>query len=138
MSTHGFSYYSAHNMMALETQTCWESPEFTIDCVLANASSQLEADGCVLERLEAGCQLTTPDRLRAGDLVKVQLWLEGEEAFIDIRLAVVSGIHTPWITVGVLRMSPNDRMRLKRFIHTSAAMHIEEPALVDHHLLIRA
>jgi hypothetical protein len=70
--------------------------------------------------------------------VKVQLWLEGEEAFIDIRLAVVSGIHTPWITVGVLRMSPNDRMRLKRLIHTSAAVHIEVPALIDHHLLIRA
>ena len=38
--------------MALETQTCWDSPEFTIDCVLANGSGQLEADGCVLECLE--------------------------------------------------------------------------------------
>src|SRR5713101_2795237 len=119
-------------------QTRWDSPKFTIDCVLANVSRQLEADGCVLERLEGGHTLTTPDHLTAGDLVKVQLWLEGEEAFIDIRLAVVSGIHTPWITVGVIRMSPNDRMRLKRFIHTPAAMHIEEPALIDHHLLIRA
>ena len=64
--------------------------------------------------------------------MKVQLWLEGEEAFIDIRLAVVSRIHTPWITVGVIRVSPTDRMRLKRLIHTSAAMHIEEPALIDH------
>jgi len=117
-------------------QTGGDSPKFTIDCVLASGCTQLQADGCVLESSEEGHKLITPDHLRAGDLVKVQLWLEGEEAFIDIRLAVVSGIHTPWITVG--RMSPNDRMRLKRFIHTSAAMHIEEPALVDHHLLIRA
>ena len=123
--------------MALETQTCWDSPEFTIDCVLANGSRQLEADGCVLERLEAGCQLTTPGRLRAGDLVKVQLWLEGEEAFIDIRLGIVTRVHKRWITVEVIRVSPNDRMRLKRFIDTLAAMHIEEPALLDH-LLIRA
>ena len=119
-------------------QTGGDSPKFTIDCVLASGCTQLQADRCVLESSEEGHKLITPDHLRAGDLVKVQLWLEGEEAFIDIRLAVVSGIHTPWITVGVLRMSPNDRMRLKRFIHTSAAMHIEEPALVDHHLLIRA
>ena len=118
-------------------QTGGDSPKFTIDCVLASGCTQLQADGCVLESSEEGHKLITPDHLRAGDLVKVQLWLEGEEAFIDIRLAVVSGIHTPWITVGVLRMSPNDRMRLKRFIDALAATHIEEPALIDH-LLIRA
>jgi len=49
----------------------------------------------VLESSEEGHKLIIPDHLKAGDLVKVQLWLEGEEAFIDIRLAVVSGIHTP-------------------------------------------
>ena len=124
-------------MMALETQTCWESPEFTIDCVLANGSRQLEADGCVLERLEAGCQLTTPDRLRAGDLVKVQLWLEGEEAFLDIRLAQVRRVHQHWITVEVIQVSSEDRMRLTRFLDTPARMYLEEPALIDH-LLIRA
>jgi hypothetical protein len=137
MSTHGYSYYSAHNMMASETQTCWDSPEFTIDCVLANGSRQLEADGCVLERVEAGCQLTTPDRLRAGDLVKVQLWLEGEEAFLDIRLAQVSRVHKHWIEVEVIQVSSEDRMRLTRFLDAPAARHIEEPALTDH-LLIRA
>lgn len=123
--------------MALETQTCWDSPEFTIDCVLANGSRQLEADGCVLECLEDGCTLTTPDHLRAGDIVKVQLWLEGEEAFIDIRLAEVRKIHEHWIAVEVIQVSPNDRMRLKRFIDAPATMPIEEPALIDH-LLIRA
>ncbi len=123
-------------------QILWDRPKFTIDCVLANVGRQLKADGCVLERLEGahqcGHKLTTPDHLTVGEFVKVQLWLEGEEAFIDIRLAVVSRIHTPWITVGVLRVSPTDRMRLKQLIHTPAAMHIEEPALIDHHLLIRA
>jgi hypothetical protein len=118
-------------------QTGGDSPRFTIDCVLPLASTQLQADGCVLESVEDGHKLITPDYLRAGDLVKVQLWLEGEEPFIDIELAVVSGVHTPWITVGVIRVSPNDRMRLKRFIHTPAAVQIEAPALIDH-LLIRA
>ena len=118
-------------------QANWDSPRFTIDCVLANVSRQLEADGCVLEHLDAGCKLTTPDHLTAGDFVKVQLWLEGEETFIDIRLAQVRRVHEHWIAVEAIQVSPNDRMRLKRFIDAAAAMHIEEPALIDH-LLIRA
>ena len=124
-------------MVQGKQQTWWDSPKFTIDCVLANVSGQLEADGCVLEYLEDGCKLTTPDRMRAGDFVKVQLWLEGEEAFIDIRLAEVRRVHGHWIAVEVIQVSPNDRMRLKRFIDAPAAMHIKEPALIDH-LLIRA
>ena len=120
-------------MMAQGThQTGGDSPRFTIDCVLASGCTQLQADGCVLESSEEGHKLITPDHLKAGDLVKVQLWLEGEEAFIDIRLAVVTRVHTPWISVEVFRVSPNDRMRLKRI-----AMSIEEPAHIDH-LLIRA
>ena len=113
-------------------QTSWDSPKFTIDCVLANVNRHLEADGCVLEHLEAGCKLITPDHLRAGDFVKVQLWLEGEEAFLDIRLGVVTKVHQHWITVEVIRVSPNDRMKLKRF-----TLSLEEPAHLDH-LLIRA
>jgi hypothetical protein len=125
-------------MMAQGTQqTGGDSPRFTIDCVLPLASTQLQADGCVLEIVEHGHKLITPDYLRAGDLVKIQLWLEGEESFIDIGLAEVSLVHTPWIMVDVIQVSPNDRMRLKRFIHTPAAMHIEKPALIDY-LLIRA
>ena len=110
---------------------------FTIDCVLPLASTQLQADGCVLESVEDGHKLITPDYLRTGDLVKVQLWLEGEEDFIDISLAVVSKVHTPWITVGVIRVSPTDRLRLKRFIQTRAAMHIGKSAHIDQ-FLIRA
>lgn len=124
-------------MSQTKQQTWWDSPKFTIDCVLANTNKQLEADGCVLERLESGCKLSTPDHLRAGDFVKVQLWLEGEEAFIDIRLAEVRRVHEHWVAVEMIQVSPNDRMRLKQFIAPPAAKDIEEPALLDH-LLIRA
>jgi hypothetical protein len=118
-------------------QTYWDSPKFTIDCVLANVSTQLEANGCVLACVEGGHMLTTPDYLAAGDFVKVQLWLEGEEAFIDIRLGEVRGVHEHWIAVDVIRVNPNDRVRLERFIAAPAAKHIETPARIDH-LLIRA
>ena len=86
----------------------------------------------MLESVEEGHQLITPGHLRVGDTVTVQLWLEDEKAFIDIRLAVVTRVHRPRISVEVIRVSPNDRMRLKRI-----AMSIEEPAHIDH-LLIRA
>ncbi len=118
-------------------QACWHSPKFTIDCMLANVSRQLEADGCVLEFSEAGCKLITPDHMRAGDFVKVRLWLKGEEAFVDIRLAEVREVHRHWIAVEVIQVSPDDRMRLKRFVDASTAIHIEEPAFIDH-LFIRA
>jgi len=114
------------------TQTAGKSPKFTIDCVLTNGGAALEADGCVLECVEHGHKLTAPDRLRVGDTVNVQLWVEGEDTAIDIRLAVVSRLHEHWITVEVIRVSPNDRMRLKQ-----STQSIEEPAPIDH-LLIRA
>jgi hypothetical protein len=128
--------------MAQETQqTRWDNPKFTIDCVLANIGRQLKVDRCVLERLEGahqcGHKLTTPDHLTVGEFVKVQLWLEGEEAFIDIQRAEVKRVHTHWITVEVNVVSPNDRMRLKRFMDALAAIHIEEPVLLSQ-LLIRA
>jgi hypothetical protein len=122
-------------------QILWNRPKFTIDCVLANVGRQLQADGCVLERLEGahqcGHKLTTPDHLTVGEFVKVQLWLEGEEAFIDIRVAEVKMVHENWITVDVIQVSPNDRMRLTRFIDALAAIHLEQPTRINH-LLIRA
>ena len=125
-------------MPAQRNQQTWsDSPKFTIDCVLAHVSTHIQADGCVLERLEDGCKLSTPEHLRAGDFVRVQLWLEGEEAFIDIRLAEVRRIHGHWIAAEVIQLSPNDRMRLKRFVDVPAAVQIEEPTFIDH-LLIRA
>ena len=128
----------AHNVVAQGIlQTSWVSPKFTIDCVLANVSTQLEADGCVLERVEAGSRLTTPGHLRAGDTVNVQLWLEGDEACIDIPLAEVTRVYEHWVAVEVITLSPSDRTRLKRFIDAPPAIQIEEPASIDH-LLIRA
>jgi hypothetical protein len=118
-------------------QTSWARPRFTIDCVLANVSTQLEADGCILERVEAGCRLTTPGHLRTGDTVNVQLWLEGEEACIDIALAEVKRVYEHWVAIEVIKVSPSDRTRLKRLIDIPAAIQIEEPASIDH-LLIRA
>jgi hypothetical protein len=118
-------------------QTSWDSPKFTIDCMLANVSRQLEAEGCVLECLEDGHKLTNPDHLTAGDFVKVRLWLEDDEAFVDIWLAEVRRVQKHWIVVDVIHLSLNDRMRMKRIVDVRAGMHIEKPALIGH-LLIRA
>ena len=103
--------------------------------MLADASMQLKADGCVLEFSETGCKLTTPEHMTAGDFVRVRLWAEGEEAFVDIPLAKIRKVHDHWIAVDVIQVSPSDRMRLRQFINVPAAMHIQVPALCD--LLIR-
>jgi hypothetical protein len=124
-------------MAQRKQQTCWYNPNLTIDCMLANVSSQLEADGCVLDFSEASCTFTTPDHFIPGDFVKVRLWLEGEGVFIDIRLAEVRMVHNHSVTVEVIQVSPNDRMRLQRCVDARAAMHQEQPAPISH-LLIRA
>jgi len=69
--------------------------------------------------------------------VKIQMWLEGDEDFVDIPLAVVNKVAPPWIMVGVIRVSPNERLRLKRFIQTHIAVHIGKSAHIDQ-ILIRA
>src|SRR5215813_12471651 len=99
------SYYYMMAQRAQETKE--DSPKFTtrftIDCVLPLASTQLQADGCVLENLEDGHKLISPEYLRTGDLVKIQMWLEGDQDFVDIPLAVVNKVAPPWIVVGVIR-----------------------------------
>ena len=124
--------------MAQENQqTKGKSPKFAIDCMLANVGSHIEADGCVLEFSETGYTRITPDRMRGGDFVKVRLWVEDEEAFVDIQLAEVKRIHQHWIKVELIHVSHTDRLRLNRCIDTPAATHIRESSLIDH-LLIRA
>jgi hypothetical protein len=125
-------------MMAQGTQQIrGTSPKITIDCMLASESTQLQADGCVLESSGDGHKLISPDRMRSGDFVKIRLWVENEEAFVDIQLAEVKKVHNHWIKVEVIYVSQTDRLRLKRCIDAPAARHIEQPALTDH-LLIRA
>jgi hypothetical protein len=62
--------------------------------------------------------------------VNVQLWVEDEEAIIDLRLAVVTRVHQHWITVEVIRVSPHDRIRLQR-----VTLSIEESAHINHLLI---
>ena len=124
-------------MVQRKQQTHWYSPNLTIDCMVANVSTQLEADGCVLELSGARSRLTTPDRLTPGTFVKVRLWLEGEGTHIDIPLAEVRRVHKHWISADVIQVSRNDRMRLQRFVAARTTMHQEGSALINR-LLIRA
>ena len=124
-------------MAQRKQQPCWYSPNLTIDCILANVGTQLEADGCVLEFSETSSRLKTPDQLTPGEFVKVRLWLEGDGNCIDIQLAEVRRIKKHWISVEVIQVSPNDRIRLKRFVEARAAMPQEQSTLINR-LLIRA
>jgi hypothetical protein len=118
-------------------QSCWSIPNLIIDCMLAGVTKQLEADGCVLKFTEASCKVTTPDQLVPGDFVRVRLWLEGDGSYIDIRLAEVRRVHKHWITVEVIQVSQQDRMRLKEFVEAHVMPQKEKSSLIDQ-LLIRA
>ncbi len=124
-------------MVQRKRQSSSYNPKLTIDCMVANVSKQLEADGCVLELSDASCKVTSPDQLITGDFVRVRLWLDNEGAFIDIGLAEVTKIHNHWLTVEVIQVKPEDKTRLRQYVEDRAAMNKKEPAKIDR-LLIRA
>ncbi|WP_455370676.1 hypothetical protein [Petrachloros mirabilis] len=113
------------------------NPKLIIDCVLANTRKKLEADGCVLDISNTKQQLTTPDQLAPGDFVKVRLWLEDEEPFIDIRLAEISKINKNWVVVEMISVNQRDRIRLKRLSDSIENDYKDHPA-IDNYLFIRA
>ena len=124
--------------MALgKQQTCWATPNLTIDCMLARVHQQLEADGCVLTFNESRTQVATPDLLIPGDFVKVRLWLDDESASINIGLAEVRRVQNHWITVEVIQVSQQERARLRRYVESRRATSSEKPVFIDH-LHIRA
>ncbi|HEY7533840.1 MAG TPA: hypothetical protein VH681_13780 [Nitrospiraceae bacterium] len=124
-------------MAQRKLKSCWYNPSLTIDCMLAQVSTELEADGCILESSDASCELRTPERLKPGEFVKVRLWLESEGTSIDIPLAEVRTIRNHWISVEVIHVSSHDRSRLKRLVDTRGMRQHERPPLINR-LLIRA
>lgn len=116
---------------------CWYSPNHVIDCMIMPGSKQLEADGCVLKLSNASSRLSAPDELTAGDFVKVRLWWDGEDTFIDISLAEVRKVKKHWIEAEVIQVNPKDRDRLKQLIVALAGGTLENPGMMEH-LLIRA
>ena len=124
--------------MALgKQQTCWAIPNLTIDCMLARVHQALEADGCVMKFSESRTEVATPDLLTPGDFVKVRLWLDDESASINIGLAEVRRVQDHWITVEVIQVNQQERLRLQRYVESRRATSGEKPTLIDH-LHIRA
>ncbi len=126
-----------HEMDHEIKHTCWYSPNHVIDCMIMPGSKQLEADGCVLKLSNANSSLSAPDELTAGDFVKVRLWWDGEDTFIDISLAEVRKVKKHWIEAEVIQVNPKDRDRLKQLIVAIAGGTLESPGMMEH-LLIRA
>ena len=124
--------------MALgKQQSCWAIPNLTIDCMLARVHQELEADGCVMKFSESSSQVATPDLLVPGDFVKVRLWLDDEGASINIGLAEVRRVQDHWITVEVIHVGQQERLRLQRYVASRRATTGEKPVVINH-LHIRA
>src|SRR5262245_165219 len=118
-------------------QTCWAIPNLTIDCMLARVHQELEADGCVMKFSESSSKVATPDLLVPGDFVKVRLWLDDESASINIGLAEVRRIQDHWITVEVIQVGQQERLRLQRYVASRRAITSEKPVVINQ-LHIRA
>lgn len=130
-------HYPSLTMALGKQQTCWAIPNLTIDCMLARVHQELEADGCVMKFSESSSQVATPDLLVPGDFVRVRLWLDDESTSINIGLAEVRRVQDHWITVEVIQVGQQERLRLQRYVASRRAPNGEQPVVINH-LHIRA
>lgn len=89
--------------------------QVAINCILAKGSAGLEGDGCVYDLSAPHRNVSPPEKLRAGDYVKLRLWLPDEDSHISIDLAEVEWIESHRLKVDLLSVSPEVRARLKQF-----------------------
>jgi len=107
----------------------------TIDCVLSSVAPQYQADGCIYEISGSDRRLRTPGFLKAGDWVRVRLWLPNDDAHILIRLAEVRWVRNQWVGIEFITVDARERARLERY---SEARRKEPVRAACDQILIRA
>lgn len=110
-------------------------PPITIDCILSSAAPQYQADGCIYEISGTDRRLRTPGFLKAGDLVKLRLWLPNDDDHVSVQLAEVRWVRDQWIGIEFITMSPHERARMTRY---SAQKPNEKFSATCDQILIRA
>ena len=86
-----------------------------INCILAKGSASLEGDGCLYDLSTPDQNVSSPDKLRAGDYVRLRLWFPDEDSHLSIDLAEVEWIESHRLKVDLLSISPEVRARLNKF-----------------------
>lgn len=97
-----------------------------INCILAKGSAGLEGDGCLYDLSTPHKNVSPPEKLRAGDYVRLRLWFPDEDSHISIDLAEVEWVESHRLKVDLLSMSPEVRARLNQFKgsqHTTRRVH---------------
>jgi len=88
--------------------------QIAINCLLAKRSSELEGEGCFFDLAAPSKNIPRPEKLRAGDYVKLRLWLPDEDSHISIDLAEVEWIDSHQMKVELLSVSPEIQARLSQ------------------------
>src|SRR5690349_10183187 len=108
-----------------------------IDCMLSTGDDGLRGDGCVYELSSSHPVILNPEKLRAGDYVKLRLWFPDENTYSVIELAEVQWVKNEWIKIDLLLVSPKDQARLRQFA-ASERHHVPVSVRGDEQIMIRA
>ncbi len=108
-----------------------------IDCMLFKGGDGLRGDGCVYELSSSHPAILNPEKLRAGDYVKLRLWFPDDNAYSLIELAEVQWVKNEWIKIELLLVSPKDQDRLRQFA-ASDGNHLPVSARIGQQIMIRA
>ncbi|MCP9438353.1 MAG: hypothetical protein NNA20_00895 [Nitrospira sp.] len=107
-----------------------------INCLLAKGGSGLEGDGCLYDLSAPDRSVSPQTQLRAGDYVKLRLWLPDEDSHISVELAEVDWIDSHRLKVDLLSLSPEGRAKLNQF-KSSQQVTLPTHKLSAEHILIR-
>lgn len=107
-----------------------------INCLLTKSSSGLEGDGCFYDLASPHRSISSQTRLRAGDYVKLRLWLPDEDSHFTVELAEVEWIDNHRLKVDLLSVSPEVRARLNQFKASQQVTRSASETVTDH-ILIR-
>jgi hypothetical protein len=67
--------------------------------------------------------MSSPEKLRAGDYVRLRLWFPDEDSHISIDLAEVEWVESHRLKVDLLSVSPEVRARLNQFKGSQHSVH---------------
>ncbi|MCP9472092.1 MAG: hypothetical protein NNA30_05110 [Nitrospira sp.] len=107
-----------------------------INCILAKGGSGLEGDGCLYDLSAPDRRISPQTQLRAGDYVKLRLWLPDEDSHMSVELAEVDWIDSHRLKVDLLSLSPEVRAKLHQFKASQRATRSTHETATEH-ILIR-
>lgn len=95
------------------------SQRIPVDCGAVFSGERMCGEGRVIDVSLPGCLMESPEFLKAGDYVRLRLFLPDQALPLNVPLAVVRRVEGRYIGFEFIRSSDEDQARLTRYVRRS-------------------